>query len=352
MCPIHREPAMPFADIIGHDRAKTLIKTAILQNRLAHAYLFHGEDRIGKRLLALRVAQALLCETEPADHEPDACGTCRACGQVEARTHPDFMVIEPDRELANPQIKIELIRDIEHQMIYRPLIGNRKVCLIDEADRMTIGAANALLKTLEEPPDHSLFLLVSSRPYAMPATIRSRCQALRLATPAQTQVEAAVILKRELPPADARFLAVLSDGQLGRALESDLDRARKNQKEFSVIFSSKGLHSFSTVLATAEALAKADRGTEVLDWLLRWLRDVLLLAVGAGSDHLLNVDQRKDMQSLAQYIDIDELLDLISDLGKLERQAHRNLNLQMALETTLLRVRHLLTPQHEADATR
>ncbi|WHZ20952.1 MAG: DNA polymerase III delta prime subunit [Nitrospira sp.] len=336
---------MPFAEIIGHDRAKMLLKSAIAQNRLAHAYLFHGDDRIGKRLLALRVAQALLCESLPIDHEPDACGTCRACRQVEARTHPDFLVIEPDREQANPQIKIELIRDIEQQMIYRPLIGDRKICLIDDADRMTIGAANALLKTLEEPPDHSLFLLVSSRPYALPATIRSRCQALRLAAPAQTQVEAAVILKRELPPADARFLATLSDGQLGLALECDLEQARNNQKEFFLLFSSKGLQSFSTVLATAEALAKADRAPEAFDWLLRWLRDLLLLAVGAGSDHVLNVEQRKDMQVLAEHIDIDELLDLIGSLETLERQAHRNVNLQMALETTLLRLRHLIIPQ-------
>ncbi len=343
---------MPFADIIGHTGAKALLRSAIVQDRVAHAYLFHGDDRIGKRLLALRLAQALLCETLPADQEPDACGACRACRQVEARTHPDFMVIEPDREQANPQIKIELIRDIEHQMIYRPLIGDRKICLIDDADRMTIGAANALLKTLEEPPDHSLFILVSSRPYAMPATIRSRCQALRLTAPAQTQVEAAVILKRELPPADAHFLAVLSDGQLGRALECNLEQARNSQKEFSIIFSAKGLQSFSTILATAETLAKADRALEAFDWLLRWLRDVLLLAVGAGSDHVLNLDQRTDMQALAEGLDIDELLDLISDLEKLERQANRNLNHQMALETILLRVRHLLTPQHSANAPR
>lgn len=343
---------MPFADIIGHDHAKTLLRSAILQNRLAHAYLFHGDDRIGKRLLALRLAQTLLCETVPDGRQPDACGTCRACQQVDARTHPDFLVIEPDQEMANPQIKIESIRDIEHQMIYRPLIGNRKICLIDEADRMTIGAANALLKTLEEPPDHSLFILVSSRPYALPATIRSRCQALRLTAPAQTQVEAAVILKRELPPADAHFLALLSDGQLGRALECDLEQARTSQKEFTAIFSAKGLQSFSTVLAAAEALAKGDRGPEAFDWLLRWLRDILLIAVGAGSDHILNLDQRAGMQALAAHINIDDLLDLISDLEKMERQAHRNLNVQIALETILLRVRQLLTPPSTADRSR
>jgi DNA polymerase-3 subunit delta' len=335
---------MPFADILGHDAAKALLRSAIQQDRVAHAYLFHGDDRIGKRLLALRLAQALLCETLPAGEQPDACGSCRACRQVDARTHPDFLMIEPDRELANPQIKIELIRDIEHQMIYRPLIGNRKICVIDEADRMTIGAANALLKTLEEPPDHSLFLLVSSRPYALPATIRSRCQALRLTPPAQTQIEAAVILKRDLPPADAHFLALLSDGQLGRALECDLEQARNDQNEFSTLFSVKGLQSFSTILASADALSKSDRALEAFDWLLRWLRDVLWLAVGAGSDHLLHLSQRAEMEALARRINIDELLDLIGDLETLERQAHRNVNLQMALETFLLRLRHLLVP--------
>ena len=342
---------MPFTDILGHDAAKALLRSAIVQDRVAHAYLFHGDDRIGKRLLALRLAQALLCETV-ATKEPDACGSCRACRQVDARTHPDFMVIEPDRELANPQIKIELIRDIEHQMIYRPLIGDRKICIIDEADRMTIGAANALLKTLEEPPDHSLFLLVSSRPYALPATIRSRCQALRLTAPAQTQIEAAVILKRELPPADAHFLALLSDGQLGRALECDLEQARNHQKEFSAVFSAKGLQSFSAILTSAETLTKADRAVEAFDWLLRWLRDLLWIAVGAGSDHLLNLSLRTEMEALAQRIDIDELLDLISDLENLERQANRNVNLQIALEAFLLRLRHLLVPEHGASPCR
>ncbi|MBX3237362.1 MAG: DNA polymerase III subunit delta' [Nitrospiraceae bacterium] len=341
---------MPFADVIGHERAKRLIKAAILQDRLAHAYLLHGEDRIGKRLLAVRIAQTLLCEQMPDPQDPDACGHCRACQQIESRTHPDFLLIEADREQANPQIKIESIRDIEQQMIYRPLIGDRKICLIDEAERMTIGAANALLKTLEEPPDHSLFLLVSSRPYALPSTVRSRCQAVRLPTPAQTQVEMAVILKRELPPADARFLALLSDGQLGRALESDIKSTRTTQQEFATLFSPKGLQSISQVLTTAEALAKAERGPEAFDWLLRWLRDVMLLAAGADADHLLNLEQRSELQSLARHIDVNGLLDLIGELERLERQAHRNLNIQMALETILLRLRALIGSQASTSA--
>jgi DNA polymerase-3 subunit delta' len=165
-------------------------------------------------------------------------------------------------------------------------------------------------------------------------------------------VEAAVILKRELPPADARFLALLSDGQLGRALEYDLEQARTNQQEFAAIFSAKGLQSFATVLAAAEALAKGDRAAEAFDWLLRWLRDILIIAVGGGSEHILNLDQRAGMQTLAAHISIDDLLDLIGDLETMERQAHRNLNVQIALETILLRVRQLLTPPGTADRSR
>ena len=125
----------------------------------------------------------------------------RSCRQIEARTHPDFFVIEPDPEQATQQIKIEQVREIEHQIMYRPLIGERKICLIDNADRMTIGAANALLKTLEEPPAHSLFLVISSRPAALPATIRSRCRQVGLVTPPAAAVAEVLIRRDGIDPA-------------------------------------------------------------------------------------------------------------------------------------------------------
>jgi DNA polymerase-3 subunit delta' len=139
---------MPFHDITGHERPIALLKAALRQGRLAHAYLFHGEAGIGKLLAATRLAQTLNCEAAESVNNQDCCGRCRACTQIAARTHPDYFVIEPDRELAVPQIKIEQVREIEQQFIYRPLMGERKICLIDDADRFTIGAANALLKTL------------------------------------------------------------------------------------------------------------------------------------------------------------------------------------------------------------
>jgi DNA polymerase III subunit delta' len=334
---------MPFQSIIGHQQTIASLQTAVVRQRLAHAYLFHGEASIGKRSTALCFAQALNCERSFPQEAIDACGACRSCRQIETRTHPDFFVIEPDSELATPQIKIEQVREIEQQVMYRPLIGERKICLIDEADRMTIGAANALLKTLEEPPDHSLFLLITSRPAALPATIRSRCQSLRFATPARTQVEAALILKREIPPADARLLAMISEGRIGEALSADAKETRARQQEFLELVRPQSLQSITAILSAAEALAKADRAPEVLFWLARWIRDLVLLQVGGDRDQLLYLDELQILEAYAREARTDALLDLLQDIEKTEQQATRHLNLHMALENILLRLRDATT---------
>jgi DNA polymerase-3 subunit delta' len=333
---------MPFHDIIGHNDTITALQTAVSNRRLAHAYLFHGEAAIGKQLTALRLVQALNCESAATDGPIDGCGYCRACRQIEARTFPDFFVIEPDQEMAVPQIKIEQIRDIEQQVIYRPLIGERKICLINDADRMTIGAANALLKTLEEPPGHSLFLLISSRPAALPATIRSRCQALRFATPARTHVEAALILKRELPPADARLLAIVSEGRIGAAMATNPKDTKARQKEILDLVRPQSLQSVGAVLTAAESLSKSDQGPDMLAWLARWIRDLVLLQAGGDREQLVFIDDLASLERLAREADSTVLLDLLQEIERTEQQATRHLNLQMAIENILLRLRDVV----------
>ena len=330
---------MPFRDCIGHQQCIAFLQSAVTHERLAHAYLFHGEDAVGKRLTAVRLAQALNCERPPEAQGLDSCGACRSCRQIEASTHPDFFIIEPDPEQATRQIKIEQVREIEHQIMYRPLIGERKICLIDDADRMTIGAANALLKTLEEPPAHSLFLVISSRPAALPATIRSRCQALRFTTPARTQVEAALILKREIPPADARFLAIVSEGRIGEALTADVKDTLARQQELVNLVQPQSLQSIGSILSSAETIAKTDRGQDMLVWLARWIRDLVLLQIEGDRDQILNLDDLATLETYAQKADTDALLDLLREIELTEQRATRHLNLQMALEVILLRLR-------------
>ena len=334
---------MPFHDCIGHHQSIAFLQSAVTHERLAHAYLFHGEEAIGKRLTAIRLAQALNCEQPPEADGLDSCGTCRSCRQIEARIHPDFFVIEPDQEQATRQIKIEQVREIEHQIMYRPLIGERKICLIDDADRMTIGAANALLKTLEEPPAHSLFLVISSRPAALPATIRSRCQALRFTTPARTQVEAALILTREIPPADARFLAIVSEGRLGEALTADVKDTRARRQQLVDLVRPQALQSIGSILSSAEAIAKGNHAQDMLTWLARWIRDLVLIQVGGDRDQILYLDDVATLEAYAKQADTDSLLALLREIELTEQRATRHLNLHMALEMILLRLRDAVT---------
>jgi DNA polymerase-3 subunit delta' len=332
---------MSFRNVIGHERPKLILQAALRHDRIAHAYLFHGEEQIGKRQTAIAFAQVVSCEN-PSPAGPDACGECRACRQIAARSYPDFFVIEPDREQANPQIKIEQVRELEEQIVYRPLVASRKICLIDEADRMTAAAANALLKTLEEPPGHSLFLLVTSRPFALPATIRSRCQSIHFVSPSRREVEAALSKLRNLPAAEARFLTLLTEARIGQALETDLPALRAEHEEFSALISPAFLGSAVQLLNAAGNLHKSGRAAEALTWTARWLRDLLLVKLGSDVQQLLHAERLSELREAAARLDLDGALDLLEELERIERAGTRNLNLQLALEMVLLRLRDVL----------
>ena len=156
----------------------------------------------------------------------------RACRQIASGTWPDFLVIEPEQEKANPQIKIDQVREIERHVIYRPLLSARKICVIDDADRLTANAANAFLKTLEDPPEHSLFILVTSQPLRLLATVRSRCLALRFSPATPGQFEGALALKQAMATEDVRFLSQLCRNRIGMALRTDLSELRSRHDQF------------------------------------------------------------------------------------------------------------------------
>ena len=343
---------MPFADVIGHERAKGLLRSAIRNERVAHAYLFHGPDRIGKRLLALRFMQTMACEASPLSGEPDACGRCRSCHQFDQGTHPDLSLIRPDPEQSTPQIKIEDIRELESRLIYRPLIAPRKFCLIDDADTMNLSAANALLKTLEEPPGHGLLILVASRPYSMPVTIRSRCQGLRLTPPPFDQSVHYLMRVRGWSEQDATLMTTLTEGRLGEALLTDLASIQERHDSLATLLAPQALRSTTTILTAAEALSKEERLSDSLDRLSRWVRDLVLVGIGGRSESLTYASHRPLLEAIAKRADGDRLLDLLQEIDSFQRNSGRNLNAQLVLEHLLLRLREAVsaTPLPPASA--
>jgi DNA polymerase-3 subunit delta' len=324
---------MPFHKIIGHQRPIKWLQTAVKTNHLGHAYLFHGEPAIGKRYTAMALTQLLHCEHPPLDSTPDACGTCRSCHQVEQAIHPDCLIIQPeDTQKPNPKIKIDQIRAIEHLVIYRPLVGSHKVCLIDDADTMTTEAANALLKTLEDPPDHCLFLLVSSRPEHLLPTIRSRCIALRFSPLPVSLIDEFLKKQRSMEAGDAKLLSTFSEGRLGQALHLDPEELKVKLRQYWALLFGEHRTSTAQVFDISESLVKSNQVPEAIYWFQQGLRDVLLLALDESNAPMLYRDQEPALRRLAQQMTPTAIIELAQELNQLERGQQRNLNMQIGLE--------------------
>ncbi len=175
---------MPFRDIRGHRRLTDLLARSIERGALPPASIFAGPSGIGKRATALAVAQVLNC-LQPKN--ADACGSCKACDRIARGVHPDVLIVEPGD---SGSIKIEQIRDVNDRVGYRPFEGRRRAVIVDEADALVPQAQNALLKTLEEPPPSSVFILVTARPDALLPTVRSRCIRLWFAESGSREIDA------------------------------------------------------------------------------------------------------------------------------------------------------------------
>src|SRR5450631_1493422 len=196
---------MPFRDVVGHRRLVGLLARSIQRQSLPPSLIFAGPAGIGKRLTATAVAQTLNCLTPntTTDAGIDACGVCSSCARIARGVHPDVLVIEPGD---NGSIKIEQIRDAVERTGYRPFEGRRRVVIVDDADALVVPAQNALLKTLEEPPSSSMFILVSSRPDVLLPTVRSRCLHLTFRPLAAPEIAKALMARGHSEP-EARAVA-------------------------------------------------------------------------------------------------------------------------------------------------
>src|SRR5512139_1361138 len=199
---------MPFDAVLGQQQAIHQLRTALRSGHLAHAYLFSGIEGIGKCMAAIAFAKALNCQT----HADDFCDDCAACRKTEKQLHPDIFFIEPDKNI----IKIEQVRDIQKKIIFKPLEGRKKVVIIDQAEKLNLHAANCLLKTLEEPPDDTVLILVASTALPLLPTILSRCQSIRFAPLGVESLRS--FLERRGGSENAGFIAAFAQGSIKRAL--------------------------------------------------------------------------------------------------------------------------------------
>jgi DNA polymerase-3 subunit delta' len=275
-----------FSSIEGHVLPISILKRALANNALAHAYLFSGEQGIGKRMTANALAAAVNC---PNARSEDGCGICPSCRKISSHRHPDVHLLKPDGD----EIKIEQIRQVQNYLSLRPFEGTKKILIVDGAESLNQASSNAFLKTLEEPSGDTLIILLTSLPQSLLATIRSRCQEIRFHPLPRRVLAKALMIKRGLSEGDAWFLAALAQGSLGLGLQMDIAQEKSDRKDIIDLLS--GLESLGPgeLLAHADSYAKdRDRFERLLAIGVEWLRDMMVARLSGDAALLVHADEK------------------------------------------------------------
>jgi DNA polymerase-3 subunit delta' len=317
-------------EVIGHQREWNFLQAALTNARLAQAYLFFGPEGIGKKQVALRLAQAVNCLS--AQFRP--CRSCSSCKKLDNQTHPDVTIIYPDGN----KIKIDQIRELQRDMMFAPLEGRRKLYILDDADTMTAEAANCLLKSLEEPPHYVTIILVAANPSLLPATILSRCQRLRF-LPLSLEQTAALLADQGCDQDEARVLAAISEASPACAWRLKQGRMVEETEEFMTRVIGGPPLTGQDTMAYAKRWAKSDYDPKDLVRLLfLWIRDLLALKEGVPGEQLFHRRGQDALRAGASHWSRDRLIELGDELNRFGFTLDRNVNRQLALDLMLRQI--------------
>lgn len=325
--------------LVGHEWAVDLLRSALAAQRLAHALLITGPAQVGKTTLARAVAAALNCQGQDRP-----CGQCQSCRKVARGVHPDVRLVLPEASKSGrePVLKIDQIRELQREAALAPMEGRTKVFLLRDVDCANLPAANALLKTLEEPPAQVVLLLTSTRPHALLPTIVSRCQTIQLRPLPLDQVTQALQRQWGVEPPQADLLARLSGGRIGWAVARSSDReiGEERQRRLSECVALAGEDAVGR-MAYAERLSRSPTTVlPVLALWTTWWRDLLLTQLGCAGQ-ISNADQAAVLKDQAARYTFPQVRDYLVRLQAAPIQISQNVNIRLLLEALLL---HMPSP--------
>jgi len=337
---------MAWSSILGHDAVVERLRASLVRGRLSHAYLFVGPSGVGKALVAQELAKTLLC----ASKGDEACDACSACRKVAHGNHPDVAVIRRIQQTAKGQRKTQIVIDqvreqIQDPIAYKPFEGSHKVFVVEDADRMSEGAQNCLLKTLEEPPPHSLLILLAARLEPFLDTVVSRCQVLRFRPMAADLVERILSASGEVEADAAPVLARLSEGSPGRAISYGADGTYETA--CWLLGELRTMPPVGEFVVAGELLDRAKAGGTRLEDAREGLRPVLALLTLAWRDLLVRVsgypadllawaDASADLLAMADGLSPRQARALVERTIEARNHLDANANIKLLLEILVL----------------
>jgi DNA polymerase-3 subunit delta' len=313
-----------------HQQQWQQLQASLSQGRLSHALLLCGPPGLGKERFALSFAQSLLC-SNPSD-SGQSCGTCQHCHLIQAGNHPDLHRVGPEEGSKSGEIKIETIRAITSSAALTAHSAKYKVIAIQPAHRMTNGAANSLLKTLEEPTSGTIILLLTDQPARLLPTIRSRCQSVLFHPP--QRAEALAWLSDKVDQSDPELLLALANGAPLKALALNDKTLLENRSEMLNQFLALSERRLDPI-KLANTWQKFDYKL-LIEWLIGWVIDLQRLKVASTEARLFNPDRAQALQKTADKLNSRAIQSYLKKLYAVRALTDSNVNLQLTLEKLLI----------------
>ncbi len=320
-----------FVNVIGHEEITNHLQSAIRMGKISHAYIFAGEDGIGKNFMADIFAATIQCEA----NQENPCGTCKSCHQAISGNQPDIKRVTHEKSgIGVDDIRLQINADIG----VKPYASPYKIYIVDEAEKMTEQAQNALLKTIEEPPEYAVIILLTNNVNAFLPTILSRCVILNFKSVETKEIESYLMNEAKIPDYQAKISAAFACGNLGKALKyassesfmqlkSDIIHLMKNMNETDI-----------TVIADAVKYFAENKSqiNDCLDLMMLWYRDVLMFKATKDANLLLYQDELQDIKRQAEVIDFEHLNHIMESFSTVKSRLNANVNYDMAMELLLL----------------
>lgn len=323
---------LKFGDILGHEQIKEHFQKAIESHKVSHAYILTGEAGMGRKSLANAFALTLLCEKGKS--EP--CMECHACKQVLSGNHPDLIYVTHEKPAS---IGVDDIREqINDTVMVRPYSSYYKVYIVDEAEKMTQQAQNALLKTIEEPPSYAIIILLTTNQEAFLPTILSRCVQLKLKPLKDFVVKSYLVGSMNIPEADADVYAAFARGNLGKAISiASSDDFKAMRGEILNLLKRIKEMDISELLEAIQKMKEDHLDiNECLDFMQLWYRDVLLYKVTKDINLLIFKDEYRTINEISKNSGYDGMERILESIDKTRVRLDANVNMELALELMLL----------------
>lgn len=324
-----------FKDVVGHKNVIRYIQCAVKGDKVSHAYIINGERGSGKKMLAKLFATTLLCEKG----NEDPCNTCHSCIQAESGNHPD--IINVIHEKPN-SIGVDDIREqVNNTIEIKPYRGPYKIYIIPQADMMTVQAQNALLKTIEEPPEYAVIMLLTENADTLLATINSGCVMLKLRNIKDVLIRKYLMERKGVPDYKADICAAFAQGSMGKAIML-ADSEHFNEIREEALHLLQHVHEMEIdeiIQAVSRVSAYKLEITDYLDIIMIWYRDVLLYKATLETERVVLKDQINYMKEQARRSSYEGIELILKSLEKAKRRLNANVNFELVMELLFLTIK-------------